>query len=74
VKTHLNPQLPNPEPEFYMLNAIDMQKLDELITELQCIYCDIYANRSLSLTKDQNDRRECDRVEGLMLKNKIDAK
>ena len=27
-----------------------MAKLDELITEIQAVYCDIYSNRKLSVT------------------------
>lgn len=34
----------------YVLTENHIQKLDELITELQCVYCDIYSNRQLSLT------------------------
>lgn len=35
----------------YVLTEVHMAKLDELITEIQAVYCDIYSNRKLSVTK-----------------------
>ena len=34
----------------YILNESHMRKLDELISEIQCVYCDILSNRALSVT------------------------
>lgn len=34
----------------YVLTDTHMTKLDELITEIQAVYCDIYSNRGLSLS------------------------
>jgi hypothetical protein len=36
--------------DIFILDEMRMQKLDELISELQCLYCDIFSNRSLSVT------------------------
>lgn len=33
-----------------MLTGQHMDKLDELITEIQAVYCDIYSNRHLTVT------------------------
>lgn len=40
----------NSKTSIYILTETHIQKLDELISELQCVYCDIYSNRQLSLT------------------------
>lgn len=42
--------LKNQKTSIYILTETHMGKLDELITELQAVYCDIYANRELSVT------------------------
>jgi len=34
----------------YILGEEHMRKLDELISEIQCIYCDIFSNRCLTVT------------------------
>ena len=43
-------KFPKDKASVYVLNENHMQKLDELITELHCVYCDIYSNRELSTT------------------------
>ena len=35
----------------YVLSEDQMARLDELISELQSVYCDIYSNRELSVEK-----------------------
>lgn len=34
----------------FIVDEQRMQKLDELISELQCVYCDILSNRGLSIS------------------------
>ena len=36
--------------KIYVLTEVHMAKLDELITEIQAVFCDIYSNRQLSVT------------------------
>jgi hypothetical protein len=43
-------QLPKKRTTIFVLDENRMAKLDELISELQCIYCDILSNRGLSIT------------------------
>ena len=43
-------KIPRTKTSIYVLTESHMQKLDELISELQCVYCDIYSNRQLSIT------------------------
>jgi len=34
----------------FIVDEPRMQKLDELISELQCVYCDILSNRGISIS------------------------
>ena len=43
-------QLSKKRTTIYVLDEHRMTKLDELISELQCAYCDILSNRGLSFT------------------------
>lgn len=43
-------QLSKKRTNIFVVDEGRMAKLDELISELQCVYCDILSNRGLSVT------------------------